>query len=98
MAVIKNTGESRRERTPLPWDEKCVALEDAIRRLPIAPVQDPQAMAYSDLIPEIARDLMVMSPIGPPAGYERKPADQTVGHNVTPRKEPLQLSVGREES
>ena len=51
MAVIKNTGESRRERTPLPWDEKCVALEDAIRRLPIAPVQDPQAMAYSDLIP-----------------------------------------------
>ncbi len=58
MAVIKNTGESRRERTPLPWDEKCVALEDAIRRLPIAPVQDPQAMAYSDLIPGIARDLM----------------------------------------
>jgi len=74
MAVIKNTGESRRERTPLPWDEKCVALEDAIRRLPIAPVQDPQAMAYSDLIPGIARDPMLMSPIGPPAGYARKPA------------------------
>lgn len=51
---------------PLPWDRRIAVIEGALRRLPIAPPSDPNAIPYAETIPMIARDLALLGSMGEP--------------------------------
>jgi hypothetical protein len=66
----------------LTWGERTNMLEDALRRLPIKPPDDPSAIPYSFLIPDIARQLL-----GMPRADKRRPPlaaiDSEIAHIVS---------------
>ncbi len=50
----------------LTWEEKCTALEDAFRSLPIKRFKKTNAIPYEIMIPGMGRQLMLMTPAAPP--------------------------------
>jgi len=45
------------------WEEKCAALQDAFRKLPIRRNETAKGISYESIIPGIACELMLMAPV-----------------------------------